>query len=328
MTEQTPLVEPPKKRGRLIALIFGAAIVVIALVVALPFVFSPGNDSPDAAGSGGDEGAGTEAISEGLGSEADPVKIGVVGASDPYWDVYVEAAAAEGISVELVDFTDYAQPNPALSEGDLDLNQFQHIIYLAQYNTSAGDDLTPIGSTAIYPLSLYSTQYDSVEDIPDGSTVAVPNDASNLARGLLVLQAAGLIELADGGSPFSTIDDVLDTSRVEVTTLEAALTPTSLPDVAAAIINNDFVEDAGLSFDDALASDDPADPSAQPYINIFAARADDADDEVLTRLVEIFQDSTEVTDGLVEVSGGTAVLVKTPVAELQDALATVESEIE
>ncbi|MET0589599.1 MAG: MetQ/NlpA family ABC transporter substrate-binding protein [Naasia sp.] len=329
MTEQTPLVEPPKKRGRLIALIFGAAIVVIALVIALPFVFSPATDSTDTAGGSEGEGeAGTEAIAEGLGSESDPVQIGVVGASDPYWDLYVEAAAAEGISVELVDFTDYAQPNPALSEGDLDLNQFQHIIYLAQYNTSAGDDLTPIGSTAIYPLSLYSTQYDSVEDIPDGATVAVPNDASNLARGLLVLQAAGLIELADGGSPFSTIDDVEESSRVEVTTLEAALTPNSLPDVAAAIINNDFVEDAGLSFDDALASDDPADPSAQPYINIFAARADDADDEVLNRLVEIFQNSTEVTDGLIEVSGGTAGLVTTPVAELQDALATVESEIE
>lgn len=329
MSEPTPLVEPPKKRGPLIALIVGAVVVIVALVIALPLVFSnsgTGSNSQGAAGSSTEGGA--AAIAEGLGSESDPVRIGVVGASDPYWDVYVQAAKDAGISVELVDFTDYAQPNPALSQGDLDLNQFQHIIYLAQYNKSAGDDLTPIGSTAIYPLSLYSTKYASVEEIPAGSTVAVPNDASNLARSLLVLQSAGLVELTNGGSPFSTLDDVLATSKVKVTSLEAALTPTSLPDVAAAIINNDFVEDAGLSFADALASDDPSDPSAQPYINIFAARAADADNEVLNRLVAIFQDTPEVTAGLVEVSGDTAELVKTPAGELKEALATVESQIE
>lgn len=328
MSEPTPLVQPPKKRGPLIGLIIGAAVVIVALVIALPLAFS--NSGTTAGGSGaagGTAGGDTAVIADGLGSESDPVRIGVVGASDPYWDVYVKAAKDAGISVELVDFTDYAQPNPALSQGDLDLNQFQHIIYLAQYNKSAGDDLTPIGSTAIYPLSLYSTKYKTVAEIPAGSTVAVPNDASNLARSLLVLQSAGLVELTDGGSPFSTLDDVLPDSKVKVTSLEAALTPTSLPDVAAAVINNDFVEDAGLSFADALASDDPNDPSAQPYINIFAARAADADDEVLNRLVAIFQDTPAVTSGLVEVSGDTAQLVKTPVAELKEALATVESEI-
>ncbi len=328
MSESTPLVQPPKKRGPLIGLIVGAVVVVVALVIALPLVFSNSGTTAGGSGATGSTAEGdTAAIADGLGSESDPVRIGVVGASDPYWDVYVQAAKDAGISVELVDFTDYAQPNPALSQGDLDLNQFQHIIYLAQYNKSAGDDLTPIGSTAIYPLSLYSTKYKTVAEIPAGSTVAVPNDASNLARSLLVLQSARLVELTDGGSPFSTLDDVLPASKVKVTSLEAALTPTSLPDVAAAVINNDFVEDAGLSFADALASDDPNDPSAQPYINIFAARAADADNEVLGRLVAIFQDTPAVTSGLVEVSGDTAQLVKTPVAELKEALATVESEI-
>ncbi|WP_207453265.1 MetQ/NlpA family ABC transporter substrate-binding protein [Herbiconiux sp. SYSU D00978] len=320
MSEQTPLVAPPKKRGRLIAIIAAIAVVVLATIGIIVAVTTSNNANSNAA-------SGDDAITEGKGSPSDPVRIGVVGASDPYWDLYVDAAAEEGISIELVDFTDYAQPNPALTEGDLDLNQFQHIIYLAQYNTSAGEDLTPIGSTAIYPLGLYSTQYESVEDIPEGATVAVPNDASNLARSLLVLQAQGLVELQDGGSPFSTIDDVLPGSRVEVTTLEAALTPTSLPDVAAAIINNDFVDDAGLSFDDALATDDPADPSAQPYINIFASRAEDADNELYHRLVEIFQSSSDVTDGLVEVSGDTAVLTETPAEELQESLETVEAEL-
>src|SRR5690606_40818893 len=106
-----------------------------------------------------------------------------------------------------------------------------------------------------YPLALYSTQYDSVDDIPAGSTVAVPNDASNLARSLLVLQSAGLIELTGGGSIFATLDDIdAAASKVTVTALEAALAPTSLPDVAAAIINNDFVADAGLEFSDAIAT--------------------------------------------------------------------------
>ncbi len=320
MSHSTPLVAAPKKRGKLIAAVV-AAVVLIAVIVGIVLAVNAGNARPTDSSAAG-------AVTEGKGSPSDPIKIGVVGASDPYWDDYVQAAEDEGISIELVDFTDYAQPNPALTEGDLDLNQFQHIIYLAQYNTSAGEDLTPIGSTAIYPLGLYSTQYDSVEDIPDGETVAIPNDASNLARALLVLQSAGLVELQDGGSPFSTLDDVLDTSRVEVTTLEAALTPTSLPDVAAAIINNDFVEDAGLTFEEAIATDDPADPSAQPYINIFASRAEDKDNEVYNRLVEIFQSTPAVTGGLLEVSGNTAVLVQTPVTELEESLATVESQIE
>ncbi|MCU1406348.1 MAG: methionine transporter substrate-binding protein, partial [Glaciihabitans sp.] len=213
--------------------------------------------------------------------------------------------------------------------GELDLNQFQHIIYLAEYNVQAGEDLTPIGSTAIYPLSLYSTQYDSVDDIPDGSTVAIPDDPSNLSRSLLVLQSAGLVTLTDGGSAYSTLDDI-DTadSKVTVTTLEASLTPTSLPDVAAAVINNNFVTDAGLTADEAIASDDPTDPNALPYVNLFASRAEDKDNEVLLKLVDIFQNDQDVIDGLVEASGGTAIPLKTPVSELEDSLAKVEKDKE
>jgi D-methionine transport system substrate-binding protein len=256
-----------------------------------------------------------------------PVRIGVVGAGDPYWETYKEAAAAEGIEIELVDFSEYTQPNPALSAGELDLNQFQHIIYLATYNVNSDDDLQPIGSTAIYPLGLYSTQYETADDIPDGSTVAVPNDESNQARGLLVLQSAGLVELKGGGSIFSTVADVLPDSKVKVEALDAAFTATSLPDVAAAIINNDFVEDAGLTFDDAIATDDPSDPSAFPYINIFAAKAEDADNPTYQKLVEIFQTNQEVLDGLQEASGGTAVFVKTPAKDLVASLTDVEDDI-
>ncbi|MBF0816734.1 methionine ABC transporter substrate-binding protein [Microbacterium paludicola] len=264
-----------------------------------------------------------------LGTEENPVKLGVVGASDPYWAVYEEAVEAEGIALDIVDFTEYTQPNPALSEGELDINQFQHIQYLADYNASSGDDLQPIGATAIYPLGLYSEKYDSVEDIPDGETVVVPNDATNQARGLLVLQEAGLITLEDGGNSFSTAEDVIaDESRVEVKAVDAAITVTSLPDVAAAIINNDFVTKAGLEPSAAIAQDDPADPSALPYVNIFAVKADDIDDEVLNTLVEIYQTNQDVLDGVQEVSGGTAVFAATPKDELQTALAEVQADIQ
>jgi D-methionine transport system substrate-binding protein len=258
---------------------------------------------------------------------ADVVKIGVVGKGDPQWAAFEEAAADEGITIEIVDFSDYAQPNPATTEGELDLNQFQHIVYLADYNVSAGEDLAPIGSTAIYPLGLYSTKYDSVDDIADGETVAVPNDASNQARALLVLQSAGLIELKSGGTIFSDLADIDESaSKVKVTALEASLTPTSLPDVAAAVINNDFVEDAGLTFEDAIAKDDPSDPNALPYVNIFATRAMDAENETYLKLVEIFQTDPEVQEGLIESSGGTGVSLQTPVSDLVASLSKVEAD--
>lgn len=298
MSSDQNLIEAPKKRT---GLIIAIVVVVLALIAAGVFALTRG---------GGDD---------------ETVRIGVVGASDPYWATYQEAAADEGIDVEIVDFAEYTQPNPALTAGDLDLNQFQHIVYLADYNVANGEDLVPVGSTAIYPLGLYSLQYDSVEDIPDGATVAVPNDASNQARALIILQSAGLIELSDGGTIFSDLADIDEgASKVAVQALNAEITATSLQDVAAAVINNDFVEKAGLKFEDAIAQDDPSDPAALPYVNIFAARAEDKDNETYAKLVEIYQDTTAVQEGVQEVSGDTAELVKVPVADLEKSLADVE----
>lgn len=302
MSEQVPQVAPPKSRKGVWIVAAVAALVVIAGVF---FALR-----------GGDDTAGTT-----------KVKLGVVGASDPYWKTFKEEAAKEDIDVEVIDFADYAQPNPSVSEGEIDINQFQHIIYLADYNVKNDDDLYPIGSTAIYPLGLYSQKVDSVEAIKDGDTVVVPDDDTNQARALLLLQSAGLISLKDGGSPFSTLNDVEDSSRVKVQAIKADLTPTSLPDVAAAVINNDFVEKAGLTFADALVTDDASDPSAQPYVNIFAVRAEDKDNETYLKLVEIFQNSQPVIDGLQEVSGDTAEVVKLSGDELAGTLEDVQSKI-
>jgi D-methionine transport system substrate-binding protein len=315
------VVLPPKRSntGKIIGIIAAIVVVIVAAVLIVVNLNKPADDV--AAGD-------SNAITSGLGSPDEPVQIGVVGASDPYWSVYADAAEAEGIAVEIVDFAEYNQPNPALTEGELDLNQFQHLVYLAQYNVDAGEDLTPIGSTAIYPLGLYSDKYDDVDDITDGDTVAVPNDPSNLARALGVLQSAGLIELTTDDSTFATLADVdTDASRVTITALEPSLTASSLPDVAAAIVNNDFLEPAGLKGTDALAQDDPENPAAKPYINVFVSTAENKDNEVLNRLVEIYQNDQAVLDGVVEQSGGTAIITKTPVDDLVATLKEIEENV-
>ena len=269
---------------------------------------------------------GADEITAATGTSDDPVRIGVVNSGDDYWNTFTDLADEEGISVELVNFSDYQLPNQGLTDGDLDLNQFQHLQFLAGYNTASEQDLTPIGATAVYPLGLYSQKHDSVEDIPEGGEVAIPNDDSNQARALLVLQEAGLVALRDGGSAFSTPADVLeDESRVTVTPVDAAQTALALQDVDASIINNDFVGDAGLTSDDAIFSDDPDSDAAAPYINVWVARAADADNEVFQQLVEIYH-SPEVEKGVLEASGDTGVIKDNSAAELQEILAGIEED--
>ncbi len=262
------------------------------------------------------------------GSQDDPVKIGVVGASGEQWPIFTALAEKSGIYVKLVDFTDYQQPNPATTSGELDLNQFQHILFLAQYNNESGSDLTPIGATAIYPLGLYSKQYKTVADIPKDAQIAVPNDGTNQARALGVLASAGLITLKTGTVALKASPEDIDTSasKVKVTPVAADQTARSLDDssVGGAIINNDYIADAGIDAASALAQDDPASDAARPFINIWVSQAKDKDNPVYAKLVELSQDST-VTDALQKNSGGTAVIVKDDAAALQGYLADAQA---
>jgi D-methionine transport system substrate-binding protein len=253
------------------------------------------------------------------------VRVGVADKAQDYWTTFTDLASEEGIDVELVNFTDYAQPNPILSSGDLELNQFQHLLYLANYNVASDDDLQPIGSTAIYQLGLYTTKgYAAPEDIPDGAEIAIPNDVVNQARALLVLQSAGLIQLNGGGNAFSTPAEVDEAaSRVKVVPVDANQTAVQLQSLDGAVINNNFATDAGIDPTTAIYSDLEDTETARPYLNLWVARADDADNPVYQQLVDIYH-SKEVTDGLLEENGGTAVVEDVPAEELQSDLAELE----
>jgi len=298
---------PPRAGGRRrVTWIASAAVVLVAaLVVGLILSFNSGSD------------------------DAKTVSIGVTDASEPYWKTFTELAKKQlGVTVKLVNFNDYSQPNPALKEKQLDLNEFQHIQYLANYNVTAHDDLQPIGATAVYPLPLYSLKFGSPSALPDGSKVAIPNDAINQARGLLVLQSAGLLTLKDGGSAFSTTSDV-QTHKVDVVALDASQTAGAVQNgsVDAAIVNNNYATSAKLSKSDAIFQDDPSSPSAAPYVNIFVARKADKDNETYLKLAALYHDPS-IEKGVQDANGGTSVFRTVSPAELQSELATVQKQAE
>jgi D-methionine transport system substrate-binding protein len=253
------------------------------------------------------------------------VSIGVTDASENYWNVYKEKAAAQGITVNFVNFTDYNQPNPALSQGQLQLNQFQHLQYLANYNVKNNDDLVPIGATAVYPLPLYSTKHTSVEQIPQGGQIVIPNDPTNQARALLVLQAAGLITLKGGGNTLSTPNEI-ESAKVTVVPVDAAQTATNIQSVDAAIVNNNYATAANLSAQQRIFADDPNSDSAKPYINTFVSRAEDRNNPVYLQLATLYHDP-EVQAAVRADLGETAVFKTNDIADLQATTAEIENSL-
>jgi D-methionine transport system substrate-binding protein len=259
------------------------------------------------------------------GDDEETVKIGVV-SPDPANQKLKEEAEKQGINVEFEEFSDYNQPNPALSQGQTDLNWFQHIAYLADYNVNSDDDLQIVGPTVIYPLGLYSEQHDSVDQIPEGGEIAIPNDAVNETRAILVLKSAGLVQLKeDKAQP--TLDDVdTDASKVRLTPVDAAQTVVSMSSVDGSVINNDFIADADLDPEDALFEDDASQEAALPYVNLFASRAGDEDNETYQKIVDIYH-SDAVQEVVDEDTKGTAVTVDVDVQELRDTQSRLEDEL-
>lgn len=206
------------------------------------------------------------------------------------------------------------------------MNWFQHIAYLSDYNVKNDDNLQIVGPTVIYPMAMFSKTHSSISDLPDGAEIAIPNDTVNEARALKLLEANGLVSFtSEVDTP--TIDDVDSAaSKVKVTPVDATQTVISMESVDASVINNDFLMDAGLDPKNALAQDDPANESARPYVNLFVAQADDADNETYKKVVEIFH-TDAVQQAVQEETQGTAVAVDTDLEELRSTLATLEDKL-
>ena len=231
------------------------------------------------------------------GSAADgdtvTVKLGVVGAIyDDIWKPAQEALKAEGINLEIVQFSDYVTPNNALANGEIDLNAFQHRIYRQGEIANYGYEIQNIGNTFIAPMSLFSSKISSVSELKDGDIIAIPDDLTNGGRALKVLESAGIITLNPDAGFNPTLDDI-QTYNIGVTIkeLKANVIVSALPDVTAAIVNNNYALDFGLSASDAIFADDRLD--IEDYWNLIAARTADLSDpdkvEIFRKVVEAYQ---------------------------------------
>ena len=244
--------------------------------------------------------------------EGEKVTIGLASSNAyDYWDVVVEnALEQEGIEIELVLFSDYNQPNEALQNGSLDLNATQGYPFLFSWNDENNGTITPIGNTLITPLGLYSDKHSSVEDIPDGGTIAIPNDPSTYGRALQALEIAGLIDVDEAAGIFPEEKDILDNPKdLEFELLDPAMAAVVLQDVDAAIINTGFASDAGLKVSDAIFADAHNLDNVNPmYINVIAAREEDKDNPLYLKIVELFQ-TDEIAEIIKESSDGSLIPV-------------------
>ncbi|MDK8809698.1 MetQ/NlpA family ABC transporter substrate-binding protein [Corynebacterium sp. MSK035] len=260
------------------------------------------------------------------GSSDDAIRIGTTDAGKKAWTVFEQKASEQGIDLDVQSFSDYQTPNRALDEGQLDVNLFQHIKFLAEYNVDAKSDLTPIGSSEIVPLALFWKDHKSVDELKKGTEVVIPNDPSNQGRAINVLVQAGLLKLKqDDLLTPSPADIDKEASKITVLPVDAAQTPAAYGEGKPAIINNSFLDRAGIDPNTAIFQDDPNSTEAEPYINVFVTKAENADNPKYAELSKIWH-SKEVQDAVAEDSKGTSVPVDRSAEELQDILNRVEEQ--
>ncbi|MCP2168749.1 MetQ/NlpA family ABC transporter substrate-binding protein [Goodfellowiella coeruleoviolacea] len=240
---------------------------------------------------GGDTGA--------AGASADPsapLKIGVN--PTPHGEIlkYVadNLAKDKGLNLQITEFSDYTTLNPALVAGDLDANYFQHIPFLEQYQQDSGNQLAWVSPVHIEPLGLYSNKITSLDQLSDGATVAVPNDAANEARALKLLQDNGVLKLKDGVEEKATIRDIAENPKnLQFTELEAAQLPRSLDDTQASVINGNYAIEAGLKPSEKALALEKAEHN--PYANGLVTRTELKDDPRIKNLAELLS-SQQVKD--------------------------------
>ena len=224
---------------------------------------------------------------------SDPIniKIGVVGEfNEVLEEVIKRYEEGTGNTAELVKFADYNQPNEALASGDIDLNAFQHHKFLNEFNEDRGSDLVAIGDTMLAPIALYSNKVKSLEELPEGAKIALPNDPSNGSRALFLLQDAGLIKVEGEPGDIIGLENITENSKnLELIEMDASETARSLDDVDCAIVNDTFALDSGLDKDTSIYTEDPKSDSVKQYINIIAARKEDENNENYKEFVKYYQ---------------------------------------
>lgn len=222
--------------------------------------------------------------------KTETVKLGVVGANNEVWESVKEQLKKENINLEIVEFSDYTQPNAALSEKEIDLNSFQHQIFLDNYNLEHKTDLVSIGNTVSAPLGIYSDKLKDVKELKDGAEIAIPNDATNGGRALLLLQTAGLIKVDPAKKQTPTVNDITENKqKLKITELDASQTARALQDIDASVINSGMAVDAGLIPNKDAIFLEPVDETSKPYVNIIVAREADKDNAVYKKIVEAYQ---------------------------------------
>ena len=238
------------------------------------------------------EAAGAESeVSEAESAASGELETLVVGATaSPHaeiLEVVKPILAEQGYDLQIQEFTDYVLPNRALEEGELDANYFQHIQYLESYNEQNGTDLVSAGEIHYEPFGIYAGKTTDLSQLPDGATVFVPNDITNEARALLLLQDQGLLTLKEGAGLEATPNDIEENPKnLEIVEMEAAMIPRTMDDCDIAIINGNYALEAGLNVSEALAAETSDALAAQTYANVVAVRSGDENSEKIQALVQ------------------------------------------
>lgn len=246
-------------------------------------------------------GCGNKAASATASSKDTKLKVLKVGAvPTPHAEIlnYIKPILKEkGIDLQVVEFTDYVQPNMALQNKELDANYFQHVPYLNDFNKKNNTQLSATVPVHFEPLGLYPGKTKTLNDLKEGDTIAVPNDTTNEARALLLLQDAGIIKVKDGAGLEATIKDIVDNpKKIKIQELEAAQISRTLPDVNLAVINGNYALDAGLNAaKDALKAEDKSSLAAKTFANVIVVRTGDENREEIKVLDEVIT-SSQVRD--------------------------------
>ena len=198
--------------------------------------------------------------------------------------------AEQGITLEIVVLEDSITPNTGVIEGSLDANYFQHVPYLEQFNKENGSDLVSVGAVHYEPFGIYAGKTTDLNNLPDGAIVAVPNNVTNEARALLLLDQEGIIKLKDDAGINATVEDIVENPKnIQFKELAPEQLVAALPDVDIAVINGNYAIEGGLHVSQALAVEANDGLAAQTYGNIIATSADKANDPAIAKLVEVLQ---------------------------------------